>query len=160
MYNSLPPSPERREPFPMWFWITGIIMVLVITGLSTGAYSQENRVNTPTNASSNTQDKIAWMSGGIGSEARDEMRRAAGDYNVHLMFSGHQGHYLASIPYTVQHQGMEIHSGVADGPLLYLKLPPGSYVISAELDGERQQKRITVVPGGRSSKAAFMTRKE
>ena len=60
----------------------------------------------------------------------------------------------------MQHQGLEIHAGVADGPLLYLKLAPGTYTISAELDGERQQKRITVGSGGRISKAHFMARKE
>ena len=150
----------RPEPLPMWFWMAGIFIVLVLIGFSTEAYSQDTPPGARANANSNTQDKIAWMSGGVGSEGRDYMRREAGEYNVHLTFSGRQGHYLANIPYAVQHQGLEIHAGVADGPLLYLKLAPGTYTISAELDGERQQKRITVGSGGRISKAHFMARKE
>lgn len=152
MSNPLPSLRARSQPFPMWFWISCVFFVLVLVGFSTEAYSQENAPG------SRAQDKIAWMSGGVGSEARDYMRREAGDYNVHLTFSGRQGHYLANIPYAVHQQGKEIHAGTADGPLLYLRLPPGTYQISAELDGERQQKRITVGSGGRTSKVVFAAR--
>ncbi|MBS1197151.1 MAG: hypothetical protein H6R18_936, partial [Proteobacteria bacterium] len=33
------------------------------------------------------QAAISWISGGIGDDARDEMRKAAAAYNVHIVFS-------------------------------------------------------------------------
>lgn len=95
------------------------------------------------NAPSSQQADVAWVSGEIGDEARDEMRRSALAYSVHLTFSDRQGVYLAGIPFTVTRlNGRELYSGVSAGPLLYLKLPPGSYMIAAKFDGAWHNKKI------------------
>jgi len=113
------------------------------------------------NATSAPQEVISWMSGGIGDDARDEMRKAAAAYNVHLVFSDPQGHYLADIPFKVaRRDGSEIYSGVSEGPLLYLKLPAGSYQITAEIDGVWQSKRIQAGASGRSARMVFIARGE
>jgi hypothetical protein len=84
------------------------------------------------NAAATTQAGIPWMSGGIGYSARDAMRKAAQQYNVHLVFSARNGGYLAAIPVTVtRHDGQQVYAGISAGPLLYLQLPPGSYRVSA-----------------------------
>jgi hypothetical protein len=96
------------------------------------------------NTSSAPQAELSWMSGGIGDDARDEMRKVAAAYSVHLVFSNQQGAYLAGIPFVVtQLNGHELYSGVSAGPLLYLKLPPGSYQIAAKIDGAWHNKHIT-----------------
>lgn len=111
------------------------------------------------NVISAPQATIPWMSGGIGDEARDDMRTAATRYNVHLMFSDRQGAYLADIPFTVSRlDGREIQSGVSEGPLLYLKLLPGAYRISANIDGEWQSKRIQAGAPGHSVRISFIAR--
>ncbi|MGV0949637.1 MAG: hypothetical protein ACOYB3_03125 [Azonexus sp.] len=103
------------------------------------------------------QEQMPWMSGGVSYEARDEMRRAAAAYNVHLMFSNRQGSYLADIPFTVSKpNGRELYSGVSEGPLLYLKLPPGSYQIAVQLDGVWQNRRIRAGTSGNPAKASFV----
>ena len=97
------------------------------------------------------------MSGGIGDEARDEMRKSAAAYSVHLVFSDPQGSYLAAIPFTVTRlNGRELYSGVSAGPLLYLKLPPGSYQIAARFDGVWQSKRIRAGSSGEPAKVSFV----
>jgi hypothetical protein len=109
------------------------------------------------NATSMAQEQVPWMSGGIGDEARDEMRKAAAAYNVHLVFSDRLGNYLADIPFSVaRRDGRKIHTGVSEGPLLYLKLPPGSYQISAEMNGLWQSKRIQASASGNSVKTSFV----
>lgn len=113
------------------------------------------------NTVSSEQERVAWMSGGIGDEARDEMRRVAADYNVHLVFSNRDGAYLADIPFTVSRaDGVEIHSGVSEGPLLYLQLPPGNYRVSAQINGVWQSKRIHASRGGRITRSSFIARNE
>jgi hypothetical protein len=103
------------------------------------------------------QEQIPWISGGVSDEARDEMRKAAPAYNVHLMFSNRQGSYLADIPFTVSKlNGRELYSGVSEGPLLYLKLPPGTYQIAVQLGGVWQNKRIRAGTSGNPAKASFV----
>jgi len=103
------------------------------------------------------QEQIPWISGGVSDEARDEMRKAAPAYNVHLMFSNRQGSYLADIPFTVSKlNGRELYSGVSEGPLLYLNLPPGIYQIAVQLDGVWQNKRIRAGTSGYPARASFV----
>lgn len=103
------------------------------------------------------QDHIPWISGGVSDEARNEMRKAAPAYNVHLMFSNRQGSYLADIPFTVSKlNGRELYSGVSEGPLLYLNLPPGSYQIAVQLDGVWHKKHIRAGTSGNPAMASFV----
>lgn len=114
-----------------------------------------------TNAASAPQSAVPWLSGGIGEEARAEMRKAAADYNVHLMFSERGGAYLADIPVTVrQHGGEKVYSGISEGPLLYLRLPPGNYRVSAMIDGAWQELPIRIGSARRAARASFVARGE
>lgn len=109
------------------------------------------------NATSTPQAAVPWMSGGIGDEALDEMRKAAAAYSVHLVFSDREGSYLAGIPFTVtKANGRELYSGVSPGPLLYLKLPPGSYQIAAKFEGVWHSKRIQAGTSGQPAKVSFV----
>ncbi|HEX5804307.1 MAG TPA: hypothetical protein VFY24_14870 [Azospira sp.] len=113
------------------------------------------------NAISTPQAAVPWLSGGIGDEARAEMRKAAADYNVHLMFSERSGAYLADVPVTVRQRGGEkVYSGVSEGPLLYLRLPPGNYRVAAMIDGAWQERALRIGAGGRASRTSFVARGE
>lgn len=108
------------------------------------------------NTTSTARDPIAWLSGGVGDEAQAEMLKAAAAYNVHLTFSERNGAYLADIPYTVAlPDGREIYAGVSTGPLLYLKLSPGSYRIAAKLNGVWQSQLIHAGDSGASASIVF-----
>lgn len=113
------------------------------------------------NATSAPQEAVTWMSGGIGDDARDEMRKAAPNYNVHLQFSARAGNYLADIPFKVSAgNGQEIYTGVSEGPLLYLKLQPGTYRIAAQIDGEWQTKRVQAARSGAPARMSFIAKGE
>jgi len=117
--------------------------------------------NAKANVISDPQAGVPWMSGGIGDEARDEMRKAATAYNVQIIFSNRQGSYLADIPFTVSgRNGKEILAGVSEGPLLYIKLPPAAYRISAQIDGAWQHRQIQAGATGRPVKTMFVSRGE
>jgi hypothetical protein len=112
-----------------------------------------------TNAESSREAEVSWISGGVGDEALDEMRKVSAAYNLHLMFTGRDGHYLAGIPFKVSRRnGQAVLSGMTDGPLLYLKLAPGAYQLAAEIDGAWQTRQIQLRSSGRATKLRFVAR--
>ena len=109
------------------------------------------------NAISAAQAEIPWMSGGVGEEAQAAMRGAAASYNVHIVFSSRDGAYLASIPFTVTRAGGQVVlTGITAGPLLNLKLEPGTYKIAAEIDDVRQTRPLRVGNGQGATKLNFI----
>lgn len=113
-------------------------------------------------AASASQADAGWISGGVGDESREEMHKVAAGYDLHLVFSDQRGSYLAEIPFTVTRLAVgkrqEILSAVSDGPLLYLKLPPGTYAIAARIDGVWQTQRIHTGTAGSSRRLSFVSR--
>lgn len=137
------------------------LVALVAALLCTPLLAVDIDGNAKHNARSVPQAAIPWLSGGIGDEARDEMRKAAASYNVLIMFSDRQGSYLADIPFAVAgRNGQEVVAGISDGPLLYINLPAGSYKVSAKIDGVWQNRQIQAGPAGRPFRVNFVGKGE
>ncbi|PKO86746.1 MAG: hypothetical protein CVU18_13375 [Betaproteobacteria bacterium HGW-Betaproteobacteria-12] len=135
--------------------LLALVAVLACTPLAAGEIGDNARAN----ATSTDAAAIPWMSGGIGDEARDEMRRHAADYNVLIVFSGRDGSYLAGVPFTVAgRDGRQLLAGVSEGPLLYLRLPAASYRISAQIDGAWQGRPIRAGGGAPLTRLSFVSR--
>jgi len=89
------------------------------------------------------------VSGGVGDEDRDALMQAYDQYNLHLAFAEKSGDYVADVGVKVRDsRGREMWSGNADGPLLFMKLPPGRYEVVADFDGKEQRKSVQVGPRG------------
>lgn len=105
----------------------------------------------PTATGPDSAAGVPILSGGVGDASLAEMKQARKDYNVHLVFSNRRGEYVADVPYAVTDaRRREVASGVSDGPLLYLRLPPGRYEISARIGETSIKRRIQAVGGGRA----------
>lgn len=92
---------------------------------------------------------VAILSGGVGDASVAEMKQAAKDYNVRLVFSNRRGEYVADVPYTITDaRRREVAAGTSDGPLLYLRLPPGRYEVSARIGTTAVKKRIQALSKG------------
>lgn len=142
-------------------FVTALVAALVLAAQGGPLWAQDSDAAARLNSTSAPQAEVPWISGGIGDEAREAMRKSASAYNVHVVFSARSGAYLAAIPVTVtRRNGQKIHSGVSEGPLLYLKLPPGSYQLAAEIDGVWQSRRIEAGTSGRATKVMFVSRGE
>lgn len=103
-------------------------------------------------------ETVAWMSGGIGEADRARMNRAAADYNLQVVFSDRAGHYLADVPFSIKaHPAGPRYAAVSAGPLLYIRLPPGRYRISARLDGVWQAREIRSGATPRLLRIAFVS---
>jgi len=113
------------------------------------------------NVASSPQAEVSWMSGGVGDEAMSEMHKLSAAYNVHLLLTGAHGNYLAGVPFTVgSRNGKLAASGVTEGPLLYLKLPAGSYQVAVQIDGAWQARQIQASASGQAISMRFVAKGE
>lgn len=146
----LPPTQGKKSAG----W--GLPVLLAALMFASGAFAQGDEVP-KSNTYSGPRDEVSWVSGGVGDDARDEMRKAAVDYNVLMVFSEARGHYLADVPFRItRRSGDTIYAGTSEGPLLYLKLPPGTYKIAADLNGAWQSKRVLITPSARVHRLSFV----
>lgn len=158
---SIPPAmqpPTMLSP-AMASALVAVVAALSCTPLLAGEIDDVANDVAKFNVSNTSEAGISWMSGGIGEDARDEMRKAASGYNVLVVFSGRHGAYLSGIPFTVtRRDGREVFSGITDGPLLYVKLPAATYRFSAQIDGDWQSKRIQAGSSGPPVRMMFVSR--
>ncbi|WP_296225681.1 hypothetical protein [Ralstonia sp. UBA689] len=95
------------------------------------------------------QGGVTYVSGGVGQDEVEAMHRIARDYSVRLTFVGKGGEYLSDIDTHIRTaRGAAVLAVVSEGPLLYVRLPSGSYRVSASYNGEEKQTTITVPAHG------------
>lgn len=136
-----------------WGWLVALIVGVQAAPLWAASVGEVASGN----GTAASQVQIPWVSGGVSYEARDEIRKAAVAYSVHVMFSNGRGNYLADIPFAVSKlNGTELVTGVSEGPFLYLKMLPGAYRIAVQIDGAWQNKRILVGNLGNPAKVFFV----
>jgi hypothetical protein len=101
---------------------------------------------------------IAYATGGVGSDEREALQQLAGDYNLHLMFAATSGNFVADIGVRiVDSQGRSLLEAESDGPLLYARLPRGSYTVEVSGFGRTQRRQVSV-DGGRPVRVNFFWR--
>ncbi|MFZ2973523.1 MAG: carboxypeptidase regulatory-like domain-containing protein [Ferribacterium limneticum] len=94
---------------------------------------------------------VTYVSGGIGDEERDEIRMREGDFNLKLLFSERDGSYLGSVDVVVLNPKSEkVLEANSVGPFLLARLPRGSYVIKVSMNGQEQQRKLSISEKRRS----------
>lgn len=89
---------------------------------------------------------ITYVSGGIGDEELDEIRLREGDFNLKLLFSERDGSYLGSVDVVVLNpKGEKVLEANSAGPFLLARLPRGSYVIKVSINGQEQQRKLSII---------------
>ena len=121
-----------RSPF--------VIFILTVSGLlaASGSLAAERR------ADAAATPPIAHQSGGIGDD--DPLAIIAGDYNLQLVFAAQgSGEYLADIRVLIADaKGHTLVDEKSPGPLFFVRLPAGSYLISADFNGTPLRKSVTI----------------
>jgi hypothetical protein len=98
-----------------------------------------------------TEKGILYMSGGVGTEERAQMKKLTEAYNLGLSFAGKSRQYLTDIKLVIlDANGNEIIGTIADGPWFYIQLPPGSYNVNAMFkDKTHEVKNLRIPRAGR-----------
>ncbi|MDO9206579.1 hypothetical protein [Methylotenera sp.] len=91
---------------------------------------------------------ISYISGGIGESEADMMRGIAKDYPLEMVFVQklkQQEEFLANVKVKIQDIRKNVLLDVAtEGPYLFVKLPPGKYLVIAENNGDVKQQSVRV----------------
>jgi hypothetical protein len=103
----------------------------------------------PLHAASVPQDRapaqVAYASGGVSEESRDNLNAIAGDFNLKVVMATKTGEYLSDVDVVItDDRGRPLVSAVADGPWFFARLPSGHYVVSASTHGTTQRKSVTL----------------
>jgi hypothetical protein len=86
----------------------------------------------------------AYISGGIGEEERAQFEASKDYFNLRLVFAARgSGEYLSAVRVRIaDDQGIELLEDDSEGPLFYVRLAPGSYVVTARYGDEAQTRRV------------------
>jgi hypothetical protein len=89
---------------------------------------------------------IRYATGGIGDEELQELKAIQQEFNLRLLNTGKHGEFVGT--YTLQlvdNTGREIFNGKGDGPLFYLSLPTGSYVVKIAMEENPEQVKKVIL---------------
>jgi hypothetical protein len=102
-----------------------------------------------------TQGPVTYLTGGVGKEESDAIKRVQGRYPLSLLFVERGGpntwHYLANVRVTLRDAtGKSLLETTADGPFLLAKLPEGRYTVVAEIYGKSITRQADLTQGKRA----------
>ena len=105
------------------------------------------------------QDRgIAYVTGGVGQDERDALKAMESQFNLALQFSAQGGAFLSGVRVEILDQsGRTVLDAVTEGPFFYAALPPGTYRVTASVEGQSTRRSVTV-GAGRITRADFAWR--
>lgn len=94
------------------------------------------------------QNGVAFISGGIGIDAQEQLKAREKEFNLKLVFTLTEGNYVSDVSVTIRNAaGKTMVEHVADGPFLMAKLPAGAYSVTAAYEGKTQTRKVAVGEG-------------
>ena len=122
-----------------------LIAASLFGGTSVTAASAANMGSLP---AMHVQGAISYLSGGIGQNEADAIKRVAKQYPLELDFllkAKPKDEYLANVKVLV----MDVHDkkvldATSDGPFLIAKLPEGKYTVTANYDGKIEHRTVQI----------------
>ena len=96
-----------------------------------------------------TAGPVEVRSGGVTLESREAMMKTAAGYTLRLAFVQADGSFLANVDVAIHDaRGAPVWSGMAEGPLLFARVPPGSYAVAATAEGRTLKRTLKAAGGG------------
>lgn len=106
-----------------------------------------------------TQGNVTYLSGGIGHDEAIAFRQLEPNYSLGLEFiaNGASGaEFLANVNVTItDRQGNVMLQTVSPGPLLFARLPDGSYKVTAAPETGAPKERNVVIAGRKHEHVVF-----
>ncbi|MGY6217071.1 carboxypeptidase regulatory-like domain-containing protein [Methylolobus aquaticus] len=102
-----------------------------------------------------TQGAVTFITGGVGKEEQSYLRGVRNEYNLHLLFAMRgSGAYVANVQVRIDDAaGTTVLDAGTEGPHMFLRLKPGSYVIAAERGGHQITHKVKVALGSGRGRA-------
>jgi len=92
------------------------------------------------------QNGVSYISGGVGLDEQNAMNALRADYNLRLTFATRQtGAYRSDVQLDITDaKGNSVLSAASTGPMVFAKLPPGVYRISASAEGKTFKRSVRI----------------
>ena len=98
-----------------------------------------------------TENGITYVSGGVSDEEQAKIKAMGQDYNLMVLMAADEGNYFGSGDVTLtDDQGNTVLQTTTDGPMLFAKVPPGSYTVEASVVGNTQNQTVDVGDSGQA----------
>jgi hypothetical protein len=98
-----------------------------------------------------SSDDVTYVTGGIGNDEREAIESAKADYNLYILNASASGEFVGDTRVVITRKNgddVEEVLNVDSGPLLYVRLPAGSYSLVAQLgEQKKEQKLVIAAPG-------------
>jgi hypothetical protein len=95
-----------------------------------------------------TAGVVTYVSGGVGFDEADAMKRAEANYPLTMKFVAHRNQrdeLLTNVAVTIKDNNERIMlQTMSDGPYLYARIPDGTYVITAVIKGSPKLHIVNV----------------
>ncbi len=86
---------------------------------------------------------VPMASGGVGEEDFEALAAESGKFNAKILFTESNGEYVSDVAVSIlTTKGKEVASTVTDGPVLLLKLKPGTYKLKATEAGRVKEHSV------------------
>jgi hypothetical protein len=120
----------------------------LIWGLEAASVSEEEAERAaPTTVRS--YQEIPWTTGGVGADERAKLERMKGDFNLKIVLAAKGGPFLGDAIIEIRDEnGRKVFEGRSDGPWVFLKLAPGTYLVRAANQGESSEQKARVGDSG------------
>jgi len=88
---------------------------------------------------------VSYVSGGVGTESIDRLNGLAGQFNLKLVFALKSGAYLSDTRVVIDDaKGKRMVDTTSDGPWFLIRLPAGTYQLSATNAGKTEKRQTAV----------------
>lgn len=96
------------------------------------------------------QDGVSYVSGGISDSGQAKAKELGHDMPLHLVFAkSGTGHYMADVSVMIADKGGKtVFDLKSSDPLLFVKLPAGSYKVTAMGEGKTVERTVQVPAKG------------
>jgi hypothetical protein len=95
-----------------------------------------------------TAGDIVYVTGGVGQEERDALKKIEKQFNLKLVFARKDGAFVSDVAVAIKTpSGKEVLVDQAQGPIFMAKLPAGTYVVEATFEGNTMKRKVTVGKG-------------
>jgi hypothetical protein len=100
-----------------------------------------------------SSDDVTYVTGGVGKDERDAIEAGKADYNLYVTSAAASGEFVGDTRVIITRKTadeVEEVVNVESGPLLYVRLPAGSYMLVAELGEQKKEQKLVVNAQGKA----------
>lgn len=107
---------------------------------------------------SHSHPEVTFVTGGIGDDERQAIEAAKADYNLYVMSASTTGAFVGDSRVIIMRKADgkdEEMLSVTAGPVLYVRLPAGSYTLYAKLGEETKKQNFTIHQKGAATRVGL-----